>query len=63
MKPICIPFSGEIKGRTAVIIPIPMNETEATASTTSAATKFAPPRLSEKKPAITAKRTAVRRTP
>ena len=30
MKPSCMPFSGEISGRTAVIIPIPMNEIEAT---------------------------------
>ncbi len=37
-KPSCIPFSGEISGRTAVIIPIPMNEIEAIISTTSAAT-------------------------
>ena len=29
MKPSCVPFSGEISGRTAVIIPIPMNEIEA----------------------------------
>ncbi len=36
-----MPFSGEISGRTAVIIPIPMNEIEATTSTISAATKFA----------------------
>ena len=37
-KPSCIPFSGEISGRTAVIIPIPMNETDAMIRTTSAAT-------------------------
>ena len=32
MKPSCVPFSGEMSGRTAVIIPIPMNETDAIAS-------------------------------
>ena len=37
MKPSCIPFSGEISGITEVIIPIPMNETDAITSTTSAA--------------------------
>ena len=36
-----MPFSGEISGRTAVIIPIPMNETDAIASIRSAAAKFA----------------------
>ena len=28
MKPSCVPFSGEISGSTAVIMPMPMNETE-----------------------------------
>ena len=32
MKPSCAPFSGEISGRIAVIIPIPTNEIDATAS-------------------------------
>ena len=41
MKPSCVPFSGEISGRTAVIIPIPTNETDATASSTNAAKKSA----------------------
>ena len=40
-KPSCAPFSGEMSGRTAVIIPIPKNETDATIRITSAAGKFA----------------------
>ena len=41
MNPSCVPFSGEMSGRTAVIIPIPMNDTDATPSTTTAARKSA----------------------
>ena len=36
-NPSWAPFSGEISGSTAVIIPIPMNETDATRRTTNAA--------------------------
>jgi ABC-2 type transport system permease protein len=54
MKPSCVPFSGEMSGRTAVIIPIPMNEIDAIASRTSAATKCAFGRCNEKNAAITA---------
>ena len=39
MKPSCVPFSGEISGSTAVIMPMPMNENDETASTTAAAVK------------------------
>ena len=53
MKPSCVPFSGEISGRTAVIIPIPMNEIEATSSTTSAAAKLACERFRSKNSATT----------
>ena len=45
MKPSCAPFSGEISGSTAVIMPMPTNETEATASSTSAAAKSASGKL------------------
>ena len=41
MKPSCVPFSGEISGSTAVIMPMPTNETEDTASTTIAEAKLA----------------------
>jgi hypothetical protein len=37
MNPSCVPFSGEMSGRTAHIIPIPMNDTLAIASSASAA--------------------------
>jgi hypothetical protein len=37
VKPSCAPFSGEISGRTAVIIPMPMKDTEAIASSANAA--------------------------
>ena len=53
MKPSCVPFSGEIRGRTAVIIPIPINGIEAISRTTSAARKFAPPTSMSKKSATT----------
>ncbi len=62
-KPIWVPFSGEISGRTAAIIPMPMNDTEATASTTSAARKFASGMFSPKNDAITAKTIEARTTP
>jgi len=58
-----VPFSGEISGRTAVIIPIPMNEIEATTSTTSAAAKFACASSRWKKSATTAKSMIARMTP
>ena len=63
MKPSCVPFSGEIRGRTAVIIPMPMNEIEATASTTSAAAKFACERSRSKNSATTPKSRTARTTP
>jgi hypothetical protein len=63
MKPSCVPFSGEISGRTAVIIPIPMNEIDAIASRIRAATKFACGRCSEKNAAITANSALARTTP
>ena len=37
MKPSCVPFSGEMSGSTAVIVPIPMKEIDAIASSASAA--------------------------
>ena len=36
MKPSWVPFSGEISGSTAVIMPMPMNETELISSTSAA---------------------------
>ena len=36
-KPSCAPFSGEMSGRTAVIIPTPMNDTDAMARSPTAA--------------------------
>ena len=63
MNPSCAPFSGEISGRTAVTIPTPTNEIDATASSSSAAPKSASGKLSPKKIATTANSAAVRRTP
>ena len=63
MKPSCMPFSGEISGITEVIIPIPMNETDAIAITTSAATKFACGSSRSKKNATTANRRIARASP
>ena len=45
MKPSCVPFSGEISGSTAVIMPMPMNETELISSTRAALAKSALPKL------------------
>jgi hypothetical protein len=63
MKPSCAPFSGEISGSTAVTIPTPTNETEATASSRSAAPKSACGNSSPKNSATTANSSAVRTTP
>jgi hypothetical protein len=63
MNPSCAPFSGEISGSTAVAMPMPTNETDATASSTRAATKSASGKLSPKNAATTANTSAVRRTP
>ena len=41
MNPSCVPFSGEISGSTAVIMPMPTNENDDTASTTLAGPKSA----------------------
>jgi hypothetical protein len=61
MNPSWVPFSGEISGRTAVIIPIPMNETDAIPSTSSAVPKFASGMCSPKN-AATTPNTSVART-
>ena len=58
-----MPFSGEISGRTAVIIPMPMNEIDAIASTTSAAAKFASGMCSPKNAATTTKTSDARTRP
>ncbi len=63
MKPSCVPFSGEISGRTAVIMPIPMKEIEATPSSTSAVAKSAFGMCSEKNAATTPKIKLARTTP
>ena len=63
MKPSCVPFSGEMSGRTAVIIPMPMNEIDATARTTIAARKSASGKPRSKKNATAPNSSAVRRTP
>ena len=63
MKPSWVPFSGEISGRTAVIIPIPMKETDATQSRTSAVPKFACGMCSEKNAATTPKISDARTSP
>ena len=60
MKPSCAPFSGEISGSTAVIMPMPTNEIEATASSTSAARKSASGKLRPKNSATTTNSAAVR---
>ena len=58
MNPSCVPFSGEMSGRTDVIIPIPTNEIDATASTTSAAAKFALRKAQRSKKNATTRRAA-----
>ena len=63
MNPSCVPFSGEISGRTAVIIPTPMNDTEAIPSTSSAVAKFASGMCSPKKAATTPKTSEARTRP
>ena len=63
MKPSCAPFSGEISGSTEVIVPMPMNEIDAIASTIAAARKFASGMCNPNISAITTNRTALRRTP
>ena len=63
MKPSCVPFSGEISGSTAVIMPIPMKETELTSSTTPALTNCGSSNVTLSDPATTANRSAVRSTP
>jgi hypothetical protein len=63
MKPSDAPFSGEISGSTAAIMPNPANDTEATASSSSAAAKLAFSRWSPKNSATTANSRAVRSTP
>ena len=62
-KPSCAPFSGEIRGSTEVIVPMPMNETDAMASTIAAARKFASGMCRPNISAMTTKRTALRSTP
>jgi len=57
------PFSGEISGSTEVIVPMPMNEIEAIASTIAAARKFARGMCRPNISAMTTKRIALRRTP
>ena len=52
-----------MSGRTAVIIPIPTNETDATAISTNAVTKFAFGMCSPKKAAIATKTTDARTIP
>ena len=56
-------ISGEMSGRTAVIIPIPMNETDAIASRTRAEAKFASGMSRPKNAAMTANTIAARTTP
>jgi hypothetical protein len=63
MKPSCVPFSGEMSGRTAVIIPIPTKEMDATPRMTSAATKSAWGISRSKKNATTPKRRTARTSP
>ena len=63
MKPSCAPFSGETSGRIAVTMPTPTNETDATASSTSAAAKSASGKVRPKKSATTANSAAVRSSP
>src|SRR6478752_5496433 len=59
MNPSWVPFSGEISGSTAVIMPMPMNDTELISSTRPAAAKLASPKLMERNAATTANRRAV----
>ena len=63
MNPSCVPFSGEMSGRTAVIIPIPMNEIDEIASSASAAAKFAFGTSMPMNAATTKKRIAERTMP
>jgi hypothetical protein len=63
MNPSWAPFSGEVSGRIAVIIPMPTNDTDATASSTSAAPKLAWGKASPKNSATAANSAAVRTTP
>ena len=62
-KPSCAPFSGEISGSTAVIIPMPKNDTEASSSRTIAAVKFASGIERPKKSATTMNSSAARIRP
>jgi hypothetical protein len=63
MNPSCVPFSGEISGSTAVIMPMPMNDTELTSSTTAALVNWASWKVTLSDPATTANSSAVRNTP
>ena len=62
-KPSCAPFSGEISGSTAVIIPIPKNDIDAISRITSAAAKFASGIGRPKKNATTTKSRIARTSP
>ncbi len=63
-NPSCVPFSGEMSGSTDIIIPIPMNDTDATTSTTNAGKYLASGiERSKKTNAQTTKRKIARRSP